>query len=232
LRRLETWHDEADDWRMTIKVIIADDHSMVRQGLHRYLEMEADIEVVGEASNGREVLSLVEESADEPEVVILDVRMPEMDGLEAARRITERHPEVGVIMLSAFADQEFVIEAVRAGARGYVLKLGDAEDLIRTIHLVADGNVVINPELAPGMAQELWGGASAPQDARRTKPLSPRELEVLRVMALGHTTKEIAKQLEISSQTVKTHIERIFQKLGVSDRAGAVAAGFRRHLID
>src|SRR5207249_5209287 len=115
---------------MTISVLIADDHSLVRQGLRRYLEMAGDIRVVGEASTGREVLGLMEDGGGQPDIVLLDIRMPEMDGLEAARRIKVRHPSVGVIMLTAYDDRQFVVEAVRAGARGYVLKARDAEHLI------------------------------------------------------------------------------------------------------
>src|ERR671934_2277415 len=138
---------------MTIKVAIADDHSLVRQGLRRYLDTAEDIEVVGEAANGEEALGLVEKAF--PDIVLLDIRMPEMDGLEAARRIRERFPKVGVIMLTAYDDRQFVVEAVRAGARGYVLKARDAEHLIQTVRLVAGGNMVIDPQLVVALAEEL-----------------------------------------------------------------------------
>src|SRR2546423_6392338 len=135
----------ADGTDMPIKVVIADDHSLVRQGLRRYLEMAGDIQVVGEASNGREVLGLMENGGGEPDIVLLDIRMPEMDGLEAARKIKQRHPKVGVIMLTAYDDRQFVVEAVRSGARGYVLKARDAEHLIQTVRLVAGGNMGVDP---------------------------------------------------------------------------------------
>ena len=140
---------------MAIRVVIADDHSLVRQGLRRYLEMAGDIQVVGEASNGKEVLGMMENGAGEPDIVLLDIRMPEMDGLETARKIKQRHPQIGVIMLTAYDDRQFVVEAVRAGARGYVLKARDAEHLIQTVRLVAAGNMVIDPQLVVALADEL-----------------------------------------------------------------------------
>ena len=192
---------------MTIKVIIADDHSLVRQGLRRYLEMAGDIDVVGEAANGFEVLKLMENGEGIPDVALLDIRMPEMDGLEAARRIRQVHPDVGVIMLTAYDDRQFVVEAVRAGARGYVLKARDAEHLIQTVRLVAGGD-------------------------RKAETLTAREVEVLQLLAFGHTNKDIAEQLYISPDTVKTHLEHIFEKLGTSDRTAAVAEALRRRLIE
>jgi DNA-binding NarL/FixJ family response regulator len=149
------------DRDMAIRVVIADDHSLVRQGLRRYLEMAGDIQVVGEASNGREVLSMLGNGVGEPDIVLLDIRMPEMDGLEAARRIKQQHPGVGVIMLTAYDDRQFVVEAVRAGARGYVLKARDAEHLIQTVRLVAGGNMVIDPQLVVALADELTQSRSA-----------------------------------------------------------------------
>src|SRR5437764_4776443 len=128
---------------MTIKVAIADDHSLVRQGLRRYLDTAEDIEVVGEAANGEEAIALIDKAS--PDIVLLDIRMPEMDGLEAARKIRERFPKVGVIMLTAYDDRQFVVEAVRSGARGYVLKARDAEHLIQTVRLVAGGKRVNAP---------------------------------------------------------------------------------------
>jgi len=214
---------------MPIKVIIADDHSLVRQGLRRYLEMAGDIDVVGEASNGFEVLKLMENGGGAPDVALLDIRMPEMDGLEAARRIRQQHPDVGVIMLTAYDDRQFVVEAVRAGARGYVLKARDAEHLIQTVRLVAGGNMVIDPQLVVALAEEL---TDARERDRKAETLTAREVEVLQLLAFGHTNKDIAEQLYISRDTVKTHLEHIFEKLGATDRTAAVAEALRRHLIE
>ena len=212
---------------VTIKVVIADDHSLVRQGLRRYLDMAEDIDVVGEASNGEEAIGLVEEA--QPDVVLLDIRMPGVDGLEAARRIRDRFPNVGAIMLTAYDDRQFVVEAVRAGARGYVLKARDAEHLIQTVRLVAGGNMVIDPQLVVALAEEL---SQAKERDRKAETLTAREIEVLQLLAFGHTNRDIAEKLFISPDTVKTHLEHIFEKLGASDRTAAVAEALRRRLIE
>ncbi|MEX0833574.1 MAG: response regulator transcription factor [Actinomycetota bacterium] len=212
---------------VTIKVAIADDHSLVRQGLRRYLETADGIEVVGEAANGQELLDLV--SHDAPQIALVDIRMPEMDGLEAARRMRDEHPEVGIIMLSAYDDRQFVVEAVRSGARGYVLKARDAEHLIQTVRLVAGGNMVIDPQLVVALAEEL---SDAKEKDRKADTLTAREIEVLQLLAFGHTNRDIAEKLFISPDTVKTHLEHIFEKLGASDRTAAVAEALRRGVIE
>ena len=213
---------------MTIRVAIADDHSLVRQGLRRYLDMADGIEVVGEASNGKELLELIGEGG--------------------ARHRADRHPDagdgrsrgrpgdpgrsttkVGVIMLTAYDDRQFVVEAVRAGARGYVLKARDAEHLIQTVRLVAGGNMVIDPQLVVALAEEL---STAKERDRRAETLTAREIEVLQLLAFGHTNRDIAERLYISPDTVKTHLEHIFEKLGASDRTAAVAEALRRRLIE
>jgi DNA-binding NarL/FixJ family response regulator len=175
---------------VTIKVAIADDHSLVRQGLRRYLDMADGIEVVGEASNGKELLELV--GKEKPDIALIDIRMPEMDGLEAAREIRDHHENIGVIMLTAYDDRQFVVEAVRAGARGYVLKARDAEHLIQTVRLVAGGNMVIDPQLVVALAEEL---STAKERDRRAETLTAREIEVLQLLAFGHTNKDIAARL-------------------------------------
>ena len=177
---------------MTIRVAIADDHSLVRQGLRRYLDMAEGIEVVGEAANGQELVDLV--AKEEPDIALVDIRMPEMDGLEAARKIRETHP-TGVIMLTAYDDRQFVVEAVRSGARGYVLKARDAEHLIQTVRLVAGGNMVIDPQLVVALAEEL---SQAKERDRRAETLTAREIEVLQLLAFGHTNRDIAERLYIS----------------------------------
>jgi two-component system, NarL family, response regulator DegU len=212
---------------VSIRVLIADDHSLVRQGLRRYLDMAEDIDVVGEASNGEEAIAMVEK--EQPDIVLLDIRMPGVDGLEAARMIRERYPNVGAIMLTAYDDRQFVVEAVRAGARGYVLKARDAEHLIQTVRLVAGGNMVIDPQLVVALAEEL---SQAKERDRKAETLTAREIEVLQLLAFGHTNRDIAEKLFISPDTVKTHLEHIFEKLGASDRTAAVAEALRRRLIE
>jgi two-component system, NarL family, response regulator LiaR len=212
---------------VAIKVVIADDHSLVRQGLRRYLELAGDIEIVGEASTGAEVIAEVERQT--PDVALLDIRMPDMDGLEAAATIGGKFPDVGVIMLTAYDDRQFVVDAVRAGARGYVLKARDAEHLTQTVRLVAAGNLVIDPNLVVVLADEL---STAKERDRKAETLTEREVEILQLLAMGHTNRDIAGKLFISPDTVKTHLEHIYQKLGATDRTAAVAEAMRRRLIE
>ncbi|HEV8572759.1 MAG TPA: response regulator transcription factor [Actinomycetota bacterium] len=212
---------------MSIRVVIADDHSLVRQGLRRYLEMADGIDVVGEASTGGEAVDLVER--ERPDIALMDIRMPEMGGLEAARTISARYPEIGIVMLTAYDDRHFVVEAVRAGARGYVLKARDAEHLTQTVRLVAGGNMVIDPQLVVVLADEL---NVAKHRERNAQSLTEREIEILQLLAFGHTNRDIAEKLFISPDTVKTHLEHIYQKLGASDRTAAVAEALRRRLIE
>jgi DNA-binding NarL/FixJ family response regulator len=212
---------------VAIKVVIADDHSLVRQGLRRYLELADDIVIVGEASTGAEVIAEVERQS--PDIALLDIRMPDMDGLEAAATICGKFPDVGVIMLTAYDDRQLVVDAVRAGARGYVLKARDAEHLTQTVRLVAAGNLVIDPNLVVVLADEL---STAKQRDRTAETLTEREIEILQLLAFGHTNRDIAAKLFISPDTVKTHLEHIYQKLGATDRTAAVAEAMRRRLID
>ena len=212
---------------MTIRVAIADDHSLVRQGLRRYLDMADGIEVVGEASNGKELLELI--GNENPDIALIDIRMPEMDGLEAARVIRDQHPKVGVIMLTAYDDRQFVVEAVRSGARGYVLKARDAEHLIQTVRLVAGGNMVIDPQLVVALAE----GAFDRQGARSQggDPDRARDRGAAAARVRPHEPGHRRAPLHLPD-TVKTHLEHIFEKLGASDRTAAVAEALRRRLIE
>jgi DNA-binding NarL/FixJ family response regulator len=213
---------------MGITVMIADDHALVRQSLRTYLEAAEDIQVVGEASTGREILDLISAQGP-PDVAVLDVRMPEMDGLQAARRISEEFPTVAVMMLSAHDDRDFVVEAVRAGAKGYLLKTRDAGQLLEGLRLVAGGGMAIDPDVVAALAEEI---SRSKEPASPTVRLSARDIEVLQLIAFGHTTTEIACELGTTPATVKAHVERIFAKLRASDRTSAVAEGLRRRLID
>lgn len=207
--------------------MIADDHTLVRQGVARYLDGCDGLTVAGEASTGAEILRLVRET--KPDVALLDIRMPEMDGLEAARAIKDAAPGTRVVILTAYDDRHFVVEAVRAGARGYVLKSRDAETLVQTVRLVAEGNMVIDPQLVTALADEL---AAASKRDRQAETLSEREVEILQLVAFGQTNRDVAGKLFISPDTVKTHLEHIYQKLGATDRTAAVAEALRRRLID
>jgi DNA-binding NarL/FixJ family response regulator len=208
-------------------VVIADDHTLVRQGVARYLASCEGLAVAGEAATGTEIVRVVQET--KPTVALLDIRMPEMDGLEAARAIRSAAPETGVVILTAYDDRHFVVEAVRAGARGYVLKSRDAETLVQTVRLVADGNMVIDPQLVTALADEL---TAASRRDRQAETLSEREVEILQLVAFGDTNRDVAGKLYISPDTVKTHLEHIYQKLGATDRTAAVAEALRRRLIE
>jgi DNA-binding NarL/FixJ family response regulator len=212
---------------VTIRVLLGDDHTLVRQGLRRVIESTDGIEVIGEAASGTEMVRLVKEA--EPDVVVLDIRMPEMDGIEACRQILAQTPGTKVVMLTAYDDRHFVVEAVRAGAQGYVLKSKDADHLLQAIRLVQEGHMVIDPELVLALADELSVATERDVSAER---LTEREIEVLQLLAFGYTNRDIAKRLYISPDTVKTHLEHIYQKLGASDRTAAVAEAFRRRLIE
>lgn len=212
---------------MTIRVVLGDDHTMVRQGLRRSMEAVGGLEVLGEGSNGAEIVRVVQET--EPDIAVLDIRMPEMDGIEACRMITADGGHTQVVMLTAYDDRHFVVEAVRAGARGYVLKTRDAEHLIQALRLVAGGNMVIDPELVVALAEEL---SEARERDRTAETLTERELEVLQHLSFGYSNREIGERLYISPDTVKTHLEHIYQKLGANDRTSAVGEAFRRRLVE
>jgi DNA-binding NarL/FixJ family response regulator len=212
---------------VTIRVVLGDDHTLVRQGLRRFIESAEGIEVLGEASTGADMVRLAEEI--EPDVVVLDIRMPEMDGIEAARQITARLQATRVVMLTAYDDRHFVVEAVRAGAKGYVLKSKDADHLLQAVRLVHQGHMVIDPELVVALADER---AVAKDRDAGAEALTEREVEVLQLLAFGYTNRDIGQRLYISPDTVKTHLEHIYQKLGANDRTAAVAEAFRRSLVE
>jgi len=211
-----------------IRVGIVDDHPLTREGLIQLLESADDVVVVGEASDGGEALDLVEAEEGEPDIILLDVRMPDIDGVEVARRIIEHHPSVGIIMLSAYDDRAYVAEAMKAGARGYVLKSAEPERLIDTVRLVARGHMVIDQELAGALTE---GTPEGRERLRPTDPFSAREIEILQLLSFGLTNRDIADRLGISMGTVGRHVEHILLKLGVSDRTAAAVEALRRNLI-
>jgi DNA-binding NarL/FixJ family response regulator len=214
---------------MSIRVVIADDHPLARQGLREYLEREGEIEVVAEVDSGLALLDLLGNIEVRPDVALVDARMPSMDGIEATRRIRRRFADVKVIILSAFDDPNLVSSAIVAGARAYLLKSREAAHITRAVHLVAEGDLVIDPEAAlPFIGRfSIVGAAGRSEDT-----LSESEIEVLRLLSRGSTNKEIARKLELSPETVKGRLGRVFRKLGAPDRAAAVAEAFRRHAID
>lgn len=209
-----------------VRVLIADDHTVVRDGLAAVLARRPDITVVGEASNGIEAIEKAEQL--HPDVILMDLRMPEMDGAEAMRRIRQQDPDVRFLVLTTFDNDEYIFEAIQAGAKGYLLKDASREDLFRAVLAVYRGESLIQPAVASRVLDRFV------ELSQRTAPgetLSDREIEVLRLMARGSANKEIAAELVISESTVKTHIANIFQKLDVNDRTEAVTTALQRGII-
>jgi DNA-binding NarL/FixJ family response regulator len=216
-----------------IRVVLVDDQTLVRQGIRLLLEIEPDIRVVGQAANGREALQQVE--VQHPDVVLMDVRMPEMDGVEATRQINQRFPAVGVIILTTFEDDEIVFEGIKAGARGYLLKDISSEEMAEAVRRVAAGGALIQPSITRKVLAEFsrLAMAASRQDAPKTpiqgtavsalaEPLTERELEVLKAIASGLSNREIAERLVITEGTVKNHVSNLIAKLEVRDRTQAV----------
>ncbi len=217
---------------MTIRVLIVDDQALIRTGIATLLARKADIEVVGQAANGREALELV--AALDPDVVLMDVMMPVMDGVEATRQLTQRGPRPAVIMLTTFHDDERVLQSIAAGARGYLLKDVDHRVLADSIRTVASGGALLHPQITAQLLPRIAQMASAtpPQTAAPSDLamlLTPREREILRLLAQGFSNQEIGEQLALSVGTVKNHLSVIFAKLSVRDRTQA-ALWAREHL--
>jgi DNA-binding NarL/FixJ family response regulator len=209
-----------------MRVVIVDDHPITRQGLRAAFALSDDVEVVGEASSGEQAVVLVDELT--PDIVFMDVRMPGMmNGLEATKVIRARHPDVKVIVFSVDESRASVGEAMRAGVAGYLLKDVGADELERAARLAMDGKAVIHPSLTRIFLEET---SMLPRES--PPPLSDREVEILQRVAYGASTREVAEELGISTHTVKTHIDRIFEKLEANDRAQAVAIAVRGGLID
>jgi DNA-binding NarL/FixJ family response regulator len=207
---------------MTISLLIADDHPVVRNGLRGIFTGDPEFEVLGEAADGREAVTLV--LARKPQVVLMDLRMPGTDGVTAIRELAEKSPDTRVLVLTTYSDDRDVLAAIDAGATGFLLKDAPREELLRGVRAAARGESV----LAPVVATALLGRVRAPQPET---PLSPRELEVLRLIAKGATNREAAAKLFISEATVKTHLIHVYAKLGVKDRAAAVATGYEQGLL-
>jgi NarL family two-component system response regulator LiaR len=207
-----------------ISVVIADDHPFVRHGLRTYLETLEDMDVAGEATNGVEAVELVERLL--PDVVLMDLVMPEMDGIGAIRRIREVAPSTRVIALTSFADDEKVFPAIKAGAAGYLLKDVRPADLADAVRKASRGEALLAPSVAARLMQEVSGERQAPAG------LTERELEVLRLIARGMSNKQIAKELVVSEKTVKTHVSNILAKLHLADRTQAALYAVREGLAE
>ena len=210
----------------SMKILIADDHPVVREGLSAMLSRQPDIEVVGEAENGRECVEKTRKLR--PDIVLMDLRMPEMDGVEAMRQIAATNPEVRFIVLTTYDNDEYIFKGIEAGARAYLLKDSPREELFKAIRAVHRGESLIQPAVAGKVLDRF---AELSRQVQAPEALSDREVEVVKLMAEGAANKEIAASLHISESTVKTHIQTIFQKLGVSDRTGAVTQAIRKGII-
>jgi DNA-binding NarL/FixJ family response regulator len=213
---------------MRIRVVLADDHALVRQGFRRILEDEMDIEVVGEAGGGAEAIELEQQLA--PDVVVLDMNMPEINGLHAAIEILRKRPERHILMLSMYDDVQYVRNALNAGIRGYILKNALETDLIRAVRAVAAGKRFLSPELAAAVDGPSHGEGPAEDD--RFAQLSAREIQVLRLIAMGRTNREIGKLLGVSANTVAVHRTNLMATLGAHKAAELVLIAVRKGLVN
>jgi len=205
----------------SIRILITDDHPVVRAGLSGMISAEAGFEVIGEAGNGKEAIALTGEL--KPDVVLMDLRMPEMDGVTTIEHIKADYPDVNILVLTTYESDADILRAIETGATGYLLKDTPREELFGAIRLVAEGKSPLDPGVATRLMQRMRGSDE--------EGLSTREIEVLELVARGTSNKEIAKQLWVSETTVKSHMLHIFDKLGVTDRTAAVTAALKRGII-
>lgn len=212
-----------------IRVLLAEDHIIVRQGICSLLNSQEDIEVVGEASNGREALELTKRLR--PNIAIMDISMPLLNGLEAIRQIKKSTPETRIIVLTIHSDEEYVFQAFRVGAAGYLVKTTAFADLLSAIRAVNQGDAFLSPSVSKLVLTEFLRKTQADGEAAEESPLTEREREVLQLIAEGHTTKEIAALLSLSIKTAKRHRENIMSKLGIHDVAGLTRYALRKKLI-
>ena len=210
--------------RSKIRVLLADDHHIVRAGIRQLLERERDIQVIAEAADGEEALALIEKH--QPDVAVLDLQMPKASGIEVTQRVRAHFPQVGILVLTAYDDDPYVMAVLQAGANGYVLKTADAEDLVQAVRDVYEGNSAVDPRIARKLMSTLFR-----RSERLMEPLTERELDVLRLVARGLTNKAIGVHLGISDRTVQGHLAHIFAKLQVSSRTEAVMRAVALGLI-
>lgn len=216
-----------------IRLVLADDHAVVRSGTRELLEQEPDLKIVGEASNGEEAVRLAQEL--HPDVLVMDVRMPKMSGVEATRRIKSERPDIRVLVLTAHDDDEYVFALLQAGANGYLLKTAEIDELVRAIRTVASGQSALAPEVTGKVVAQFASGKSMPEAMTNTQEdyngLTERELGILELVSKGLSNKQIGSELYISDRTVQAHLSNIFSKLGVNSRTEAVMFAVRKGWI-
>ncbi len=208
---------------MTIRILIADDHAVVRQGLRMFLNLDPELEILGEAGDGRQAVEMAGQL--QPDIVLMDLLMPVMGGVEATEAIRRTLPDVEVIALTSVLEDKSVVDAVRAGAIGYLLKDTEADELIRAIKAAAAGQVQLSPKAAARLMREV-------RTPDNPETLTERETDVLRLLAMGQSNKEIAQALTIGEKTVKTHVSNVLAKLGVSSRTQAALYAVRIGLVE
>lgn len=211
---------------MAIKIMIADDHSMIREGLKNLLELDGDIQVIAEAVDGEDCLDKLQ--VVKPDVLLLDINMPKKNGLEVLKSLKSKKSKLKVLVLTVHNEIEYLMKAVDIGVNGYVLKDSESAELKKAIFTVADGESYIQPSLIPALNAKM---IETNKDAEKIKSLTKRELDVLKLLAVGMFNKEVGKRLEISERTVKNHVSNIFKKLGVTDRTQAAVFAIRNNLV-
>lgn len=211
---------------MAVKIMIADDHSMIREGLKNLLELDGDIEVIAEAVDGRDCLDKLENY--KPDVLLLDINMPKMNGLEVLKELKANRMKIKVLVLTVHNETEYLMKAVDIGINGYVLKDSESSELKKAIFSIVAGETYIQPSLIPALNAKR---IERNEDEEKIDELTRRELEVLKLLAVGMYNKEVAEKLEISERTVKNHVSNIFKKLEVTDRTQAAVFAIRNNLI-